>query len=583
MWRVYRRTRKEEDYANYKEALNAATTEIRQSKRSYEQKLACNIKHDSKSFYAYVRSKQNVQDKVGPLEDSYGNIVSQGFLMAEDLNGYFSSVFTKEDISSLPVADAKFQEAKSDYLGPLVVTPEMVAKKIKAMKDNKSPGVDGIPPKLLMETVEQISIPLARVFNLSLKEGVVPFEWKEANIIPLFKKGSRNKSENYRPVSLMSVICKLLERLIKDHMVDFLVKHKLLNSSQHGFLKARSCLTNMLCFLEEITKWIDVGSPVDIIYLDFQKAFDKVPHQRLLLKLKAHGIGDSITDWIEQWLTDRRQRVVVDGEVSNWKSSGVPQGSVLGPILFLIYINDLDDSITSNVLKFVDDTKLFRKVNTDGDKQHLQNDLDRLVKWSEKWQMLFNFGKCKCLHTGHGNLNVNYKMGDTVLGTTVKERDLGVTISADMKVSEQCGIAASKGNQILGLIRRNITYKGKKLIIPLYKAIVRPHLEYCIQAWRPYRKKDIDTHKRIQRRATKMIPELRDLSYEERLKECGVTTLETRRLRGDQIEVFKILNGHENIDRNMFFSLKKDSRTRGHEVKLVKDQCRLDIRKHSFS
>ena len=585
MWRVYRRTRKDEDYAKYKEALNAATTEIRQSKRSYEQKLACNIKNDSKSFYAYVRSKQNVQDKVGPLEDSAGNIISQGFLMAEDLNGYFSSVFTKEDISSLPVADAKFQGAKSDYLGRLVVTPELVAKKIKAMKDNKSPGVDGIPPKLLMETVEQISIPLARVFNLSLKEGVVPFEWKEANIIPLFKKGSRNKSENYRPVSLTSVICKLLERLIKDHMVEFLVKHKLLNSSQHGFLKARSCLTNMLCFLEEITKWIDVGSPVDIIYLDFQKAFDKVPHQRLLLKLKAHGIGDSITDWIEQWLTDRRQRVVVDGEVSNWKSvlSGVPQGSVLGPILFLIYINDLDDSITSNVLKFADDTKLFRKVNTDGDKQHLQNDLDRLVKWSEKWQMLFNFGKCKCLHTGHRNLNVNYKMGDTVLGTTVKEKDLGVTISADMKVSEQCCIAASKGNQILGLIRRNITYKGKKLIIPLYKAIVRPHLEYCIQAWRPYRKKDIDTLERIQRRATKMIPELRDLSYEERLKECGLTTLETRRLRGDQIEVFKILNGYENIDRNMFFSLKKDSRTRGHEVKLVKDQCRLDIRKHSFS
>ena len=143
--------------------------------------------------------------------------------------------------------------------------------------------------------------------------------------------------------------------------------------------------------------------------------------------------------------------------------SGIPRGSVLGPVLFLIYINDLDDSITSNVLKFADDTKLFRKVNTKGDKQHLQNDLDISVKWSEKWQMLFNFGKCKCLLTGQGNLNVNYKMGDTVLDNNVKEKGLGVKISADMKVSEQCGIAASKGNNILGLIRRNITYKGKQV------------------------------------------------------------------------------------------------------------------------
>ena len=162
-------------------------------------KITCNIKNDSKSFYAYIRSKQNVRDKVGPLEDSAGNIISQGFLMAKDLNGYFSSVFTREDISSLPVPD-KFQEVKSHYLWQLIVTPEMVAKKIKAMKDNKSPGVDGIPPNLLMETVEQVSIQLARVFNL--KKRVVPFEWKEANIIPLFKKGSKNKLDNYRPVSL---------------------------------------------------------------------------------------------------------------------------------------------------------------------------------------------------------------------------------------------------------------------------------------------------------------------------------------------------------------------------------------------
>ena len=259
------------------------------------------------------------------------------------------------------------------------------------------------------------------------------------------------------------MICKLLESLIKDHLVDFLVKNKLINPSQHGFLKARSCLTNMLCFLEDVTKWLDEGSPVDIIYLDFKKAFDKVPHQRLLLKLKAHGIGNGMINWIEKWLIGRRQRVVVDGEVSNSKAvlSGVPQGSVLGPILFLIYINDLDDDIISKVLKFADDTKMFRKIKSDADIQQLQDDLNKLIEWSEKLQMLFNFGKCKCLHTGHGNEDAQYTMGDTVLNTTLKEKDLGLTISADMKVSEQCGIAAAKGNQILGLIRRNIVYKEK--------------------------------------------------------------------------------------------------------------------------
>ena len=181
--------------------------------------------------------------------------------------------------------------------------------------------------------------------------------------------------------------------------------------------------------------------------------------------------------------------------------------------------------------------------------------------------MLLNFGKCKCIHIGHGNMDEEYKIGDAVLGRTTQEKDLGVTFSADMKVSEQCRTTAWKGNQIL------------VLIVPLYKAIVRPDLEHCIQAWRPYRRKDIDKLERIQRRATKMIPELRDLSYESRLLQCSLTTLETRRLRGDHIEVFKIVNGYEDVDRNMFFKLKEGSRTRGHKAVLVKEQCRLDMRK----
>ena len=248
MWRVYKHTGKDQDYVVYKEALNAATNEVRKSKRNFELKLAQNIKSDSKSFYAYVRSKQNVRDKVGPLEDNAGDKITEGILMAEELNMHFSSVFTREDTSSLPVPETKFNGSEEEKLGKFIVTPEVVASKINNMKENKSPGVDGLSPKILKETVEQISKPLAHVFNMSLQEGIVPLEWKEANIIPLFKKGSRNKSVNYRPVSLTSVICKLLETIIRDHMIDFLVKHKLINSSQHGFLKARSCLTNLLCF-----------------------------------------------------------------------------------------------------------------------------------------------------------------------------------------------------------------------------------------------------------------------------------------------------------------------------------------------
>ena len=186
-------------------------------------------------------------------------------------------------------------------------------------------------------------------------------------------------------------------------------------------------------------------------------------------------------------------------------------------------------------MKFADDTKLFRKTNENGDKQKLQDYIDNLVRWSEKWQMLVYFGKCKCLHTEPGNTGINYEMGGTILSKTVKEKDLGVTMNANMKVSEECRIAASKGNQVLGMIRRNIIYKENSLIVPLYKAIVRLHLEYCTQAWNPYLRKDIDMLTKIQRRATKLIPGLRYSRYEDRLKECGLTTLETRRLRGDQI------------------------------------------------
>ena len=436
----------------------------------FENKLATNIKQDSKSFFAYIISKQCVKDSIGPLKGNNGAAISNNKEMAESLNEYFSTVFTLEDTNALPATEQLIEEGKT-CLEQLMVTPGMIEAKIKGLKDNKSPGADGISQLLLKEMVDDISVPLAIAFNLSIQDGIVPREWKNANIIPIFKKGSR---------------CKLLESLLRDHMVDFITRHSLINQTQHVFLKGRSCLTNLLDFMEHISKWADDGSSVDVIYLDFQKAFVKVPRQRLLIKLKSHGMGESVVNWVRNWLSGRKQRVVV-GEESSWIPviSGVPQESVLGPVLYRIYINDLENEIGSNILKFADGTIFFRRVESQEDRHKLQFDLNKLVKWAEKRQMLLNNDKCKCLHIGQTNAKTNQLINKTVLLSKEREKDVGVIVSSDMKVSEKCGIAAKKENQILGLIRRNIAYRDKRLIIPLYISLVRPHLEFCIQAWRP--------------------------------------------------------------------------------------------------
>ena len=247
----------------------------------------------------------------------------------------------------------------------------------------------------ILGVAEAIVEPLRIIYTKTLSSGIVPRDWKNANVTAIFKKGSRKKAENYRPVSLTSHICKCFERIVKDEMVSHLERKCLIKESQHGFRINRSCLTNLLESSEWITKMVDDGSPVDIIYLDFSKAFDKVPHKRLIEKLKAHGIRGQVANWIEEWLRDRKQRVVVNGENSEWEQveSGVPQGSVLGPVLFTVFINDLDDRIESRISKFADDAKLIGRA---GSKKHtdiIQEDLNKLNEWALMWQMSFNAEK----------------------------------------------------------------------------------------------------------------------------------------------------------------------------------------------
>jgi hypothetical protein len=276
--------------------------------------------------------------------------------------------------------------------------------------------------------------------------------------------------------------------------------------------------------------------------------------------------------------------VICNGKDSNWikVTSGVPQSSVLGPVLFLIYVNDMDVDIVSSLLKFADDTKLFRKVADNQQVEILRADLRRLCEWSEKWQMSFNIDKCKVMHLGHNNNNAEYFIDCKALGKITEEKYLGVLISNDFKVTKHCAMAAKKGNKVLGMINRTFEGRSKKMMSKLYKTLVRPHLDYCIQAWRPSLCKDISLIEKVQKRATRMMEECRGLWYETRLQTVRLTSLEVRHHRADLIEVIKILKGLEGLRRDDFFEL-ANSRTRGHMLKLKKNRFRTNIGKNTFS
>ena len=465
------------------EKLNECQKVNYQAKKKIEEQLAENAKRDNKSFFAYVRSKQRTKDKVGPLIDKAGKTITDDKEAASVLNEYFSSTFTIENMNNIPKPLQVFKGnlKKRDYLD-ITITEEMVMKKLEKLNTNKCPGIDQIHPKLLFELRETLAAPLTKLFVTSLEQGVVPSDWKDAGVTPLFKKGKKSDPTNYRPVSLTSIVCKIMESIIKDEISEHLVKHSLIRPSQHGFMAGRSCLTNLLDFMEKVTEALDKSNAVDIIYLDFAKAFDSVPHQRLFQKLESHGIGENISKWIRNWLTARRQKVSVKGQYSEWENvvSGVPQGSVLGPILFLIYINDIDEGIISKLGKFADDTKLCSSGINNEDVESLQQDLDRIFQWSLEWQMQFNVNKCVVIHMGRTNNQVDYKMGNAILRKSENERDLGVLVSSNGKFSEQCVLAAKKANAVLGMIKRNIKFKSMEVIKCLYKALVRPKLEYCV-------------------------------------------------------------------------------------------------------
>ena len=377
-----------------------------------------------------------------------------------------------------------------------ILVDEMTIKdKLQRLNVYKSVGPDGIHPRILKEQCQDICKPLHKLFNKSITEGQLPDDWKQAKVSAIFKrKGNRKKAGNYRPVSLTCIMCKILEGCIRDHTVEHMRVNNIFSKQQFGFIKGRSTVLQLLNVMNSWTMALDNGFSIDSIYLDFMKAFDTVPHKRLIYKLRMNGINPSILRWIEGFLTGRQQQVCVNGSMSKWAdvTSGIPQGSVLGPILFVIYINDLPNKIKSDIYMFADDTKVFRTIKTNNDQCIIQDDLDELTAWSTKCLLTFHPDKCKVMHLGKPlEDQFKYTLHDGTiihdLGYTSEEKYIGVIVDTNLEFDKHLYFKVSKANSTMAVIRRSFQKLDEDTFVPLYKALVRTHLDYACCIWSPYK------------------------------------------------------------------------------------------------
>ena len=538
------RYQNQDHWVEFKKQRNLVSRLIKESRSNYlNNVIGASLQESPKKFWSYVRSCKSEAIGIPPLR--YGNnLFSSDQSKAEALNSYFFSVFTQErqPIPTKPISPY-------NPISDIDISTHGVYKQLLQLNPRKACGPDEIPARVLKELAPSVASWLSFIFQQSYDTGAVPSDWTKALVTAIHKKDSKSNPANNRPVSLTSLCCKVMEHIILSHIAKHLAVNNILIDQQHGFRQRFSCETQLISAVNDWAKCINSCSQTDVILLDFSKAFDSVPHQRLLLKLDYYAIRGKTAAWIKAFLSNRSQVVSVNGSHSSPRPvpSGVPQGSVLGPVLFLLYINDITDHIQSTMRLFADDSIVYREIKNTRDHALLQQDLISLCEWAETWQLNFNISKC--YHLGVTNkvvpFSCNYLMNDIVITKSASTKYLGVTISHNLNWNQHCDNVCSKANSMLGLLRRVLSDCSVDVKCKAYTTLVRPQLEYACSVWNPFTKRNVHQIELVQHRAARFV--FRDYSnfthVTPMLKQLGWDTLEQRRLSHQLSMFYKIQQG----------------------------------------
>ncbi|MES9973438.1 MAG: reverse transcriptase domain-containing protein [Candidatus Thiodiazotropha sp.] len=572
------RTNATDDINNFKRIRNVCKSSIRAHQRQVQSRILTAAKTDNRVLYKFMQKQRKCRPSAMCLKRVDGSTTTDPQEISEIMKTCYEETFGNVGPESYPTIPEKdFHQA----LDNVILSIEEVRKELRAVKPYTAMGLDQVHPRILKEAAETIATPLHEIFSESLRSGVVPTYWRQASVCPIYKGGDRHMAVNYRPISLTSIPCKIMERLLKKRIMAHLESNKLISQHQFGFRPNHSCVSNLLRFMDNLTDAYDNGEITDAVFFDFAKAFDRVPHRPLLYKLYSYGIRGSLLKWIENFLTNRSFSVKIGDMHSSTApvKSGVPQGSVLGPLLFLLYINDLPNALNSNVLLYADDLKIWNS----RDANALQMDVDSVCRWAAVWGLPLNVNKCAHISFGGDSENAFHIPSSESLHTIASlpgKKDLGVWLSSDLSLSKHHEDVTKKAYATWHMILRSFPKIYPENFCFLFNTYVRPLLEYARQAVHSGLTKDTGLLERVQRRATKSVVGFRNIPYSDRLAYLNLYPLECRRLRGDLIFTFNLFKNGKIED---FFLLANTDHLRGHTKKLAKVRPRTRVRQNFFS